>query len=194
MAIPKSDIPQGWNSPRGIIHVREIRGRDVYGFMSEGVLNRLDNLIATHNVRTVIELGAFVGLSTCFMAERVDRIITIDNFDVRSQDFHPYLRDYHEPIADDQYGEFLRNTLSYPNITGIRMGFLEAAALPIEADMVYIDGVQSYPNFKRIVEAWLPKARKVIAGDDSMEEPVRRVATEIGAAPIEERTWWKVLS
>lgn len=172
----------------------EFKGRIVVGFMADQIFDRLDWLITTYNVRTVIELGAFVGLSTCFMAERVDRIITIDNFDVRAQDYKSYLRPVHEPAADDQYAEFLRNTLAYPNITGIRMDFLEAARLPIEADMVYIDGVQSYPAFKQIVEAWLPKARNVIAGDDTQAAVVRRVAGEIGAEPITERTWWKPLS
>lgn len=176
------------------IDVAEFRGRQVVGFMTDAIFNRLDQLIRDHDVKTVIELGAFVGLSTCFLAERVERVITVDNFDVRAQDYKKYLRPVHEPAADDQYRVFLENTLAYSNITGIRMDFLEAASLPIEADMVYIDGVQSYPAFKRIVNAWLPKARKVIAGDDTQAKAVSRTAREIGAAPITERTWWKVLS
>lgn len=175
------------------IDVAEFRGRKVVGFMSEQIFDRLDWLISTYKVKTVVELGAFVGLSTCFLAERVDHVWTVDNFDVRAQDYKPYLRPVHEPAADDQYRTFLENTLAYPNITGIRMGFLEAAGLPLEADMVYIDGVQSYPAFKRIVEAWMPKARTVIAGDDTQADAVRRVAEEIGAEPIIERTWWKPL-
>lgn len=171
----------------------EFRGREVVGFMTDQTLARLEWLISEHDVKTVIELGAFVGLSTCFMAERVERVITIDNFDVHSQDYPSYLRPIHEPAAEDQYRTFLENTLAYPNITGIRMDFLEAAELPIEADMVYIDGVQSYPAFKQIVDAWLPKARKVIAGDDTQAKAVRRTAAEIGAARITERTWWKIL-
>ena len=162
--------------------------------MTQGIFARLDQLIRDHQVKTVIELGPFVGLSTCFFAERVDRVITIDNFNIRGQDYKPYLRPVHEPAADDQYAEFLRNTLGYPNITGIVMDFLQAASLPVEADMVYIDGVQSYEPFKRIVNAWLPKARKVIAGDDTQSRVVRRVAEEVGAEPITERTWWKILS
>lgn len=177
----------------GKIDVAEFRGRKVVGFMTEAIFDRLDWLIRTYEVKTVVELGAFVGLSTCFMAERVDWVVTVDNFDVRSQDYKSYLRPIHEPAADEQYAEFLRNTLAYPNIRGLRMDFLEASRLPLEADMVYIDGVQGYPAFKGIVEAWLPKARKVIAGDDTQADAVRRVAIEIGAEPITERTWWKPL-
>lgn len=175
------------------IDVMEFRGRQVVGFMTDHTLRRLDRLIRENNVRTVVELGAFVGLSTCFLAERVERVITIDNFNVEAQDYPKYLRPIHEPAAEDQYAEFLRNTLAYPNITGIRMDFLEAASLPLEADMVYIDGVQSYPAFKRIVNAWLPKARKVIAGDDTQAKAVRRTVEELGVK-VTERTWWKVLS
>jgi predicted O-methyltransferase YrrM len=173
--------------------VAEFNGRKVVGFMSQGIFDRLDQLVTDHQVKTVVELGSFVGLSTCFLAERVERVITVDNFNVRAQDYKNYLRPIHEHAADDQYAEFLRNTLSYPNITGLRMDFLEAARLGFEADMVYIDGVQSYPAFKAIVEAWLPLARKVIAGDDTQSKIVRRVAEEIGAEPITERTWWKIL-
>lgn len=175
------------------IDVAEFAGRQVVGFMTDETLARLDWLITEYEVKTVIELGAFVGLSTCFMAERVDHVWTVDNFDVRSQDYPSYLRDIHEAAADDQYKTFLENTLPYRNITGIRMDFLEAAELPLEADMVYIDGVQSYPAFKRIVEAWMPKARKVIAGDDTQAKAVYRTVREIGVKPTE-RTWWKVLS
>lgn len=175
------------------IDVAEFNGRKVVGFMSQGIFNRLDQLIRDHDIRTVVELGPFVGLSTCFFAERVERVITIDNFQIRQQDYKPYLRPVHESAADNQYRVFLENTLSYPNITGIVGDFLDSASLPIEADMVYIDGVQSYEAFKAIVEAWLPKARKVIAGDDTQSAVVRRVATEIGAEPVTERTWWKIL-
>jgi hypothetical protein len=59
--------------------------------------------------------------------------------------------------------------------------------------MVYIDGVQSYPAFKRIVEAWMPKARKVIAGDDTQAAAVKRTARELGAEYRKGRTWWKPL-
>jgi predicted O-methyltransferase YrrM len=174
------------------IDVAEFRGRQVVGFMSEEIFTRLDWLIRKYEIRTVVELGAFVGLSTCFLAERVERVITVDNFDVAAQDYKPYLRPIHEAAAADQYAEFLRNTLAYPNITGIRMDFLQAAALPIEADMVYIDGVQSYPTFKKIVNAWLPKARKVIAGDDTQAKAVRRTVEAMGVRVVE-RTWWKPL-
>lgn len=175
------------------IDVAEFNGRQVVGFMTHGIFQRLDQLIRDHDVKTVIELGPFVGLSTCFFAERVDRVITIDNFQIRQQDYKPYLRPIHESAADDQYRTFLENTLAYPNITGIVGDFLHSATLPIEADLVYIDGVQSYEAFKQIVTAWLPKARKVIAGDDTQSKVVRRVAAEIGAEPITERTWWKIL-
>jgi len=175
------------------IDVAEFGGRQVVGFMSEGNFKRLDWLITTYEIQSVIELGAFVGLSTCFFAERCQRVITIDNFDVESQDYPRYLRPIHEPAARDQYAEFLRNTLAYPNITGIHMDFFEAAALPLEADMVYIDAAMPYPKFSELVDVWTPKARKVIAGDDSQAPGVRQKTVEMGAFHKKQRTWWKVL-
>ncbi len=76
------------------------------------------------------------------------------------------------------------------------MDFLEAVDVLPEVDMVYIDAVQSYPVFKKVVQTYLPKARKVIAGDDAniSTQVVGRVAQEIGGTVVRgERTWWKAL-
>jgi predicted O-methyltransferase YrrM len=175
------------------IDVAEFGGRQVVGFMSEGNFKRLDWLIITYEIQSIIELGAFVGLSTCFFAERVKRVITIDNFDVESQDYPRYLRPIHELAAQDQYAEFLRNTIVFPNITGIHMDFWQAAELPLEADMVYIDAAMPYEKFSELVDLWVPKARKVIAGDDTQAPGVRQKAKEMGALHKKQRTWWKVL-
>lgn len=174
------------------IDVAEFRGRQVVGFMSVQNFRRLDWIIREHDVKTIIELGAFVGLSTCFFAERVEHVWTVDHFQVEAQDYPNYLRPIHESAAQDQYAEFLRNTLAYRNITGIRMSFEEALALPLEADMVYIDAAQPYEKFKAVVDAWVPRARKVIAGDDTQAPGVRRTVQGLGVE-VTERTWWKPL-
>lgn len=173
----------------GKVDVAEFRGRQVVGFMTESTLARLDWIISTYNVETVVELGAFVGLSTCFFAERVEHVWTVDHFNVESQEYPRYLRPIHEPAAADQYAEFLRNTLAYRNITGIRMSFDEALALPLEADLVYIDAAQPYAKFKATVDGWMPRARKVIAGDDTQAAGVRRTVKGLGVE-VTERTWW----
>jgi len=171
------------------VDVAVFRGRQVVGFMAESTFARLDWIISAFNVKTVIELGAFVGLSTCFFAERVEHVWTVDHFRVESQDYPRYLRPIHEAAAADQYAEFLRNTLAYRNITGIKMSFEEALALPLEADLVYIDAAQPYAKFRKVVEAWKPRARKVIAGDDTQASGVRRTVEGLGVE-VTERTWW----
>lgn len=172
-------------------------GREVVGFMSEDAFKRFDWLIETYDIKTIIELGSFVGLSTCYFAERVDRIYTVDNFDVYSQDYPNYVKgEGHVAAAQDQYREFLRNTLPFDNIVGLKMDFMEAVDVLPEVDMVYIDAVQSYKPFRAVLDAYLPKARKVIAGDDAhlSRDVVLRVAKELGGeAPPGERTWWKAL-
>lgn len=176
------------------VYSKEFNGREVVGFMSQATLSRLDWLVREYDVKTVIELGAFVGLSTIWLAERVERVITIDNFDVNAHtNYKRYVQPMHEAAASDQYAEFLRNTINYPNIVGIWMDFFEAARLPIEADMVYIDGVQPYPQHRKLVELWLPKARKVIAGDDTKAPSVKQTCQDLGIE-VTERTWWKGVS
>lgn len=173
-----------------IVHSREFDGKEVVGFMDEGNFARFDWLIKTYEITSVIELGAFVGMSTIYFAQRVESVITIDNFDVEAQKGYPrYIRPIHEHAAANQYRVFLENTLAYPNIRGIVGDFLETASLPITADLVYIDGVQPYEEMLEIVKAWIPKARKVIAGDDANHPTVKRVAEEVGADATE-RTWW----
>jgi predicted O-methyltransferase YrrM len=173
------------------IYSRDFDGKTVVGFMSERNFARFDWLIDSYEIQSVIELGAFVGMSTIYFAQRVQSVITIDNFDIESQKGYPrYLQPIHEEAAANQYRVFLENTLRYPNIRGIVGDFLESASLPIEADMVYLDGIQPYPEMLQIVKAWMPKARKIIGGDDAGHATVQRVAQEVGATNTRERTWW----
>lgn len=170
------------------------RGKEVAGFMGRDAMRRLDELIRDHDVRTVLELGSFVGMSTCFFAERVEHVTAVDNFDVYAQDFPDYMHtDAHKAAASDQLNTFLDNTAAYDNIDHIVGDFLAVRPWTPEADLIFVDAVQdAYPD---IVRAYLPRARKIICGDDAAAAPVQAIIHELGARGLEElsRLWWKIL-
>lgn len=161
--------------------------------MSDGSRRRLASLIREHQVTSVIEVGSFVGLSACFFAERVDDVVCVDTFDaVHEPTFNPV--GMHR--VTDQYQEFLRNTLAYPNIRSIALPSLEAARLPLEADLVYIDAAHTFEAVVADIEAWTPHARKVICGDDNRDPRfgVTEAITSLGIPDSGERIWWQSLS
>lgn len=184
-------------------HIQTFRGRKVVGFIQEPQFERLAWIIDEYQVDSVIEVGSFVGLSTCFFAERVGSVVAVDTFNAASAadpTLDPFVRSYHRDAYRNQYFTFLQNTIAYPNIRGIRLPSLEAAKLDIEADMVYIDASHTYEAAKADIEAWLPHARKVIAGDDNLDTSkkrshygVQRAMAELGIPDSGERTWWKPL-
>jgi cephalosporin hydroxylase len=182
------------------VHERKFRGRKVVGFMSDRIFARLAQLIDEYDVDSVIEIGAFVGLSTCWFAERVDSVITVDMFNAKAlkdRTLDPYVQDHHRSAYHNQYPTFLANTLAYPNIRSIKMWSVDAARLPVEADMVYIDGSHSYEEALADIRAWRPHARRVLCGDDNWDKPhmgVKQALAEEGIRDSGERTWWVATS
>ncbi len=176
-----------------LIHTDTHRGRTVVGYMSEQSQWRLDQLITEYDVRSVVEVGTFVGLSACFFAERVGQVVCVDTFDAtNSATFNPV--GVH--IIEDQYRTFLENTVAYPNIRHIVLPSLEAATLPLSADMVYIDADHTTEAVVADIEAWIPHARQVICGDDNGDERfgVSQALTSLRIPDSGERIWWQSLS
>ncbi|KKK71927.1 hypothetical protein LCGC14_2909010, partial [marine sediment metagenome] len=171
-----------------LIHTAFYEGRTVVGYMSEQSQCRLDWLIDEYDVRSIIEVGSFVGLSACFFAERVDQVVCVESFDAaNSATFNPV--GVH--VIADQYRTFLANTLAYPNIRHIVLPSLEAAALPLGADMVYIDADHTFEGTVADIEAWRPHANKLIAGDDNGDSRfgVSDALKTLGIPDSGERIW-----
>lgn len=172
----------------------EHRGRIVIGYMNDDVRATLQTLIDRYKVKSVIEVGSFLGLSACWFAERVDSVVCVDVF---SRKMSPAMweimqRGSSDETLDSMYDVFLENTKAYPNITSYKMPSLEAAELDLEADLVYIDADHTYEGVTADIEAWTPHARKVICGDDNTTQwlSVQQAAREFGAN-VDERVWWK---
>lgn len=153
----------------------------------------LAGLIERHRVRTVIEVGAFVGLATCWFAQRVDTVWAVDRFDAEVTCADYLTTDALREAAADQYATFCRNTAGHGNVKTVVGDSLWAARLPIDADLVYIDASHRYQDVKADIAAWAPHARAVLCGDDNTRAwpGVRRAVAELEGADRSGRVWFK---
>ena len=112
---------------------------------SEGLQNMIDwiNTIRPTSEMRIIEIGSYVGESTMIFADRFKEVVSVD----------PYINDYDLEDAacsfapfDKVYEQFVRNTLSVPNIKSIRETSQNAFSILKDQqwDMVYIDGLHTF--------------------------------------------------
>jgi predicted O-methyltransferase YrrM len=149
----------------------------------------LDKLIRDHEIKDVIEIGCYLGASAIFMAQRVEKVTTIDHFSQSVVDF-----------ADkDNYYQVLYNLrfLNISNVEVLAMSSEEANKKypDMTADLVYIDGSHDYENIKKDIELWLPRAKKIICGDDYTENEefgIIQAVDELGGKNYD-RFWYKII-
>lgn len=133
----------------------------VDGWMSEAELAFLGK--AAQENETIVEIGSWKGRSTKAMLATGAHVTAVD---------HWQGSDTIKGMAEDQdvYAEFMQNVGHYPNLFVLKMSSLEAAADRARNgymfDMVFIDAGHTYEDCKNDIEAWLPKAKKLIAGHD----------------------------
>jgi predicted O-methyltransferase YrrM len=115
----------------------------------------------------IIEIGSYVGESTMIFADRFKEVISVD----------PYINDYdladdacHHAPFDKVYEQFIRNTLSIPNIKSIKETSENAFSILKDQqwDMVYIDGLHTFEGVSYDIEHYktLIKPGGFICGHD----------------------------
>lgn len=175
-----------------LVHSLLFDGRRVVGYSSESALYRLGSLVTEYGIRSVIEVGSYVGMSACFFAEMGLDVICVDPFDGRGT-----INPVGPHVVENQYAAFLVNTLPYPNIRHVRLTSTEAAAFPtLEADMIYLDADHTYESVRDDITAWRPHARRVLCGDDNLDDRfgVTQAVREAGIPNRSERIWWETRS
>ena len=113
-------------------------------FYAEGLIDMINwiNTIRPTKEMRIIEIGSYVGESTMIFADRFKEVVSVD----------PYINDYDLEDAacsfapfDKVYEQFVRNTLSIPNVKSIRETSQNAFSILKDQqwDMVYIDGLHT---------------------------------------------------
>lgn len=132
------------------------------------------------SMKSVVEIGSFHGRSTYALLKACKGTVhSIDN-------------DYDKGRAILRY-----NLSGFGNVVFNVLDSVEASKnfKDESIDMVFIDGDHSYPKVKLDIQAWFPKAKKVICGHDYIKEHpmVMRAVKEVFADKFElHNTIWCV--
>ena len=143
----------------------------------------------------IVEIGSYLGASTCFLASAVRRrggkVYAVDTWTNLGMTEGPR----------DTFKEFCDNTKPFSGCIHIRKGTSGdiARGFSEKVDLIFIDGDHSYEGVKSDLDAWLPKVKDggiVVFHDYSWAEGVQRAVKEfIVPMQIEEgstldNTYW----
>jgi predicted O-methyltransferase YrrM len=167
---------------------------NIEGWMSIGELNWLHKTAG--EMDSIVEIGSWKGRSThALLSGCKGKVIAVDTWKgTPGEAGQPFI----DAESRDVFTEdFMKNVGEFPNLEPMRMTSLEAAALIPDksVDMVFIDGAHNYESVRDDIEAWLPKARKLICGHDYQWHGVQEAVTERfgGAFDTAETIWVKRL-
>jgi hypothetical protein len=160
--------------PQPVWNIEALIGPDlpIPGWFAKENRIELGKLIVEHDIKSVVEVGSFLGLSAVWFAQRVEQVHCVDTWIETAtyesdnnlvgtlrkwdlpRDFFPLFRDnvmrsgvWHKihPIKGDS--RFVSEEVPY-------------------ADLVYLDGGHRYEQVKDDIQIYRDKARVILAGDD----------------------------
>jgi len=145
--------------PAGVVKALKIDG-----FMTEQELTWLYE--TAQQMNSVVEIGSWKGRSTVALLEGCKGSVTaVDNWTGHDPSSNGILE--RTVAVEDVYQQFLGNTDPWCDRLVIRhLKSTDAADCTDAADMVFIDAEHTYEGCKADIDAWLPKARKMICGHD----------------------------
>ena len=169
---------------------------DLYGWFPKENEETLAKLIKENNIKTVIEIGCFLGKSTKFFVEQGCTVISIDTFEGASD-----LNGCEEvqKRLPNLYAQFLFNLkeLGIEDKVKVFKGTSEEAFNNLlsywTADMIFIDGSHKYEDVKKDIEIWKDRAFKVICGDDytDVHLDIKKAVDELlPNADTNQRVWF----
>ena len=155
-------------------------------------------------MNSIVEIGSWKGRSTFALLSGCPGIVyAIDHFRGDSDS----IIQQGMVKREDVYQTFMQNVGHFQNLRVLKMDSIHAVKVfsgeievfPRMIDMVFIDGEHSYESVKPDLEAWLPKAKKLICGHDwepaSMYEGLRRAVHEkLGEVQSFRSIWFKELN
>lgn len=159
----------------------------------------LFNLVRTKRPRVIVEIGSYLGASSCFMAAAIARY----RLNSRLYCVDTWRNDAMSEGARDTYEEFLHNTAPFSQaIRPVRQMSVDAAKeFREQIDLLFIDGDHRYAAVREDWTCWsrhLGETAVVAFHDIGWAEGVQRVVAEQVSplAAFEERLpnlYWAVL-
>lgn len=134
------------------------------------------NIFKSRNIKTVVEVGAWVGNWSVFIGELLPengKIFAVDHWLGSPEHHNPGSTEL--ALLPKLYQQFLSNVIRKEmtnKVVPVRMDSLSAAKkfrrLKIKADMIYIDAGHDYDSVLKDITAWYPilKSDGIFCGDD----------------------------
>lgn len=157
----QADIPDPYRS----ITVLPFDGE---GWFSLANRAKLEEFIQAFNPSVAIEVGAWLGCSTRFIASKMQdkaKVYAVDTW-------LGSIEHQQDPRLPFLYQQFLSNVIHTgltDKIIPIRMRSLEASqALNVQADLIYIDAAHDTESVKQDILVWYPHLTQdgILCGDD----------------------------
>jgi len=168
-------------------------GMDLPGYDARALGDLIRDFLREHGrAPTVCEVGSWAGRSAIIMAKAGAKVTCVDTWEGSRND--PGCKAY-DGSRGTPLEVFRRNTQKY-SITP-HVGRSPDAARDFDDhsfDIVYIDAEHDYESVKADIEAWLPKARHIIAGHDYFVFPgVEKAVRGAGLEPRVSGSVWTSL-
>lgn len=173
----------------------------LHGWFKDECREGLKRLIEDNGVRTVVELGSWLGQSTLYMASLLPeggKVYAIDHW-IDSGDLE-------KPCV---YKQFLSNVIRAQlteRVVPIRTTTTEAAQdWEIEVDLIYVDASHEEKDVYQDISVWYPIAKRcgaVLCGDDYLWRPeegypvqkaLKRFCEKMGLTHRNSGVFWEIL-
>lgn len=172
---------------------------DPHGWFTQDNADHLERIIAKKNVKTIIEIGSWLGCSTRFMAERLPEGGILYAIDTWEGSIEHQAGEFSKKLPT-LYSQFLSNVIHaglQAKIEPIRAPSLAAeASLHVKADLIFIDAGHDTESVYKDIISWYPHLNEngVICGDDwrwpTVRLAVKQAAKQLGLAIGYADTFW----